>query len=274
MLGREIVRHADATWNAVGACHRTPREDLLQLDFGRPDEVIARIVEGAFTHIVHCAAIRDPDYCLAHPDETEATNVRGSITVATAAQALGATLCYISTDYVFDGTCPPYKEDDTPNPVNLYGRSKLAGERAAATVPNHMMVRIPALYTAALGDKANVLTGLVNRLERGETLQLDSETVRYYTRAEDVAAAVLLLLDIGHQGVIHVSADEATSKAAFARLAATHFGYPSDRVMDTEPPSTGDVRPHNSHLDTTLYRSLPTPSIRPSSKSIQELRAP
>ncbi|MDP6526479.1 MAG: SDR family oxidoreductase [Kiritimatiellia bacterium] len=268
MLGGEILRRTNASMNVVGACHRSPREGLLQLDFERPDHVKAAIQESGFTHIIHCAAIRDPDYCLKHPEETDMVNVRASRVIAEAAQAVKAVLCYISTDYVFDGNNPPYSESDAPCPINVYGKSKLAGEQASATVDNHLIVRIPALYRTDLGDSANVLTKFAGLFADGQTLHLDAETVRYYTRTEDVADAVLFLLEQKHRGVIHVSADEQTTKSAFARMAAVHLGYGPDRVVDAPSPSTGDARPHNSRIDTALYRSLSGPHMQSPSEAL------
>ena len=261
MLGGEILKKAGADMNVVGACHRSPCEGLLQLDFEQPDRVKAAIREGGFSHIIHCAAIRDPDYCLKHPEETDIVNVRASRIITEAAQAAGAVLCYISTDYVFDGNNPPYAESDTPCPINVYGKSKLAGEVATATVDHHLIVRIPALYRSNLGDSANVLTKFAGLFADGKTLDLDAETVRYYTRTEDVADAVLFLLEREQRGIIHVSADEQTTKSAFARMAAVHLGYGPERVVDAPPASTGDARPHNSRIDTSLYRSLNGPRM-------------
>jgi dTDP-4-dehydrorhamnose reductase len=268
MLGGAFMREADASWHVVGACHRAPCEGLLQLDFTKPDVVSRAVREGGFSHIVHCSAIRDPDYCLAHPEEMELANTGASRMVAEAAQATGAVLCYISSDYVFDGTQPPYRETDAPCPINVYGKSKLAGEDAARSVNEHVILRIPALYRTDLSDAGSVLTKFAGLLADGQTLTLDAETVRYYTLADDVAAAGLFLLDSGFRGVIHVSADESVTKSGFARLAAMALGYGPERVLDGPPPTSGDARPHNSRLDTTLYRSLGGPRMRPPSEAI------
>ena len=268
MLGGEIFARATSEWNAVGACHRTAHDGLLQLNFARPDELEQKITEQSFTHIIHCAAIRDPDVCLKHPEEAALVNVQGSRRIAQAAQTLGATLCYISTDYVFDGTRPPYKETDFPSPINVYGRSKYAGEQAAQTVDEHLVIRIPALYRSVLGDRANIITKFAEQLAAGKTLHLDSQTVRYYTRVEDVADAVLFLLESNVRGRVHVSSGEKTSKAAFGRQVATQLGYSPERVQDAPPPTSGDARPDNSQLDTTRYRSLGGPHLQSPSEAI------
>ena len=80
--------------------------------------------------IVHCAAERRPDVVENHPDTASQLNVDASGNLAKEAAAIGAFLIYISSDYVFDGTNPPYREEDIPNPLNLYGKTKLEGEKA------------------------------------------------------------------------------------------------------------------------------------------------
>src|SRR5262245_4985091 len=81
--------------------------------------------------IVHCAAYTAVDACESHPDDAFAVNAEATKHVADAAGAVGAYVVYLSTDYVFDGTKPdPYVETDPPNPLSVYGKSKLAGEEA------------------------------------------------------------------------------------------------------------------------------------------------
>src|SRR5581483_10553666 len=80
--------------------------------------------------IVHAAAERRPDVSERDPDGTAALNVEATRRIAQCAHALGAWMLYISTDYVFDGTSPPYRPQDPPHPLNHYGQTKLAGERA------------------------------------------------------------------------------------------------------------------------------------------------
>src|SRR5581483_5276147 len=86
--------------------------------------------------VIHAAAMADVDACEREPERAEAVNARGTAHVADACASLGARLIYVSTDYVFDGEAGPYREDDPPQPLSVYGRTKLAGERAAAALAN------------------------------------------------------------------------------------------------------------------------------------------
>ncbi|WP_282073111.1 SDR family oxidoreductase, partial [Janibacter hoylei] len=105
-------------------------ENLIRLDLSDSNAVKAYFQEIKPEIVIHCAAERWPDRCADDPDTAWKLNVGSTEFLAKYCSEIGAQLVYISTDYVFDGSAPPYTTDDTPNPVNFYGRSKLAGEEA------------------------------------------------------------------------------------------------------------------------------------------------
>eukprot|EP01108_Squamamoeba_japonica_P001634 TRINITY_DN170_c0_g1_i4.p1 TRINITY_DN170_c0_g1~~TRINITY_DN170_c0_g1_i4.p1 ORF type:complete len:243 (-),score=100.99 TRINITY_DN170_c0_g1_i4:17-745(-) len=142
LLGRAVVREFVAAGHTVVGLvfTRSPSvpDDVKQLvSYERCDLTDAAAVEslfaslGAIDVVVHCAAERQPDKCINEPDRVRALNVEASERLAKAASAANAWLLYVSTDYIFDGTAPPYKANATPNPLNAYGEAKLAGEVAA-----------------------------------------------------------------------------------------------------------------------------------------------
>lgn len=119
---------------AGGQAGRALREVLPGADYrGREEldvtdeEAVAAAVEEAGV-VVHAAALTNVDACEADPEAAAAVNDRGTHNVAVAARACGARVVFLSTDYVFAGDDPPYSEDDPPGPLNVYGRTKLAGE--------------------------------------------------------------------------------------------------------------------------------------------------
>jgi dTDP-4-dehydrorhamnose reductase len=272
LLGGCLLRRAArlAGWEPVGTA-RTARGNLVAMPLEEPETVRALITDGGFESVVHCAALRSPEACRAEPDRARAVNAAGSVAVADAARRAGARLLYVSTDYVFDGEDPPYDESAEPQPINLYGETKLAGERAARPVPGGLIVRIPALYRLDLADDRNWVAQLANDLGAGRPLPLDAETARYYTLAEDVAAALLWLLDRGESGIVHLSAEERSTKADFARAVARALGHDPARITDAPPAADGAPRPRDSHLDPARYRALGGPALRGHSEVLPEL---
>lgn len=245
------VRHV-----VVATCHASRADGLIPLDVTDRDAVLRIVADGAFTHVVNCAAFRSPEYCRAHPEDAYRTNALAVEFLAEAADSVGALLCQVSTDYVFPGTHPPYREEDAPLPVNLYGRTKLAGEYAARSASKHLVTRIPALYRTDVSDPRNVVAELARWLRAGVERTQDAVTVRYYTLADDVAMALRFALEVGATGILHLSAEQKTTKAEFARGVALALGCNPRLVRDEGAPKGSDRRPMDSHLDPGLYYRL------------------
>lgn len=275
LLGGCLYRQAPSgPWQVEGTAHTRSSRALIPLDLTQHDAVSALVRKGRYDRILHSAALRSPDYCLAHSDEAWAVNSEATAHLARAAAAAGVPLTYISTDYVFPGDKPPYTEVAPPRPINRYGETKLAGEQAVLDHDSNLAVRIPALYRIDLEDEGSFVTQIHRQLKAGETLTHDAETVRYYTCADDVAAAILFLCAREETGIIHLSAGERSTKAGFARAVATRLGIPSGRVQNGPPPTTGDRRPHDSHLAMTRYPGMGGPPLRGLSEVLADLHPP
>lgn len=256
LLGRCVLRALAGGHEVAATGHARLAPGLTPLDITDPGAV-ARVAKGGrFTHIVNCAADRSPEHCRDHAEEAYRLNALAVEHLGAAADRIGALLCQISTDYVFPGTHPPYREDDMPLPVNLYGRTKLAGEYAARRAARHLVLRVPALYRTDLGDDRNTASEFARWLRAGERRPQDAATIRYYTLADDVADAVRFALEKGCEGILHLSAEQRTTKAEFGRKIAAAIGCDPAQVTDAGPPAHEDRRPHDSHLDPGRYLAL------------------
>jgi dTDP-4-dehydrorhamnose reductase len=142
MLGQDLLRAAKAAGYDVAGLARA---DLDVTDRGAVRAAVADAKPGV---VINCAAWTDVDGAEQHPEAAERVNGEGAGNVAAAAAAVGASVLYVSTDYVFDGTKgEPYLEEDEPAPLSAYGRSKLAGEQATAgSNPRHFVVRSSWLF--------------------------------------------------------------------------------------------------------------------------------
>lgn len=259
--------------DAAGTYGSRPQEGLVPLQITDREAVRSLLLGGGYTHVVHAAAVRSPDECLAHPETAYRVNALAVEYLAETANDADALFCQIGTDFVFSGEHPPYRETDRPDPVNLYGRTKLAGEHAARRAARHLILRIPAQWRADLADSRNVAAQYAERLAAGETLVLDAHTVRYYTLSEDVARAVRFLFEAGETGLFHLSAEQKTTKAAFARKLAEALGFLPDRVQDGPIPATGDVRPFDSHLATDRYAAFGGPAFSDIDSALAKIAA-
>ena len=155
MLGTSLCRLASQKgYQLVGMSRGSrPRplfanEQHLKRDLCSQEEVLGTIRAEKPDAILHTAAVTDVDLCERDPALAEAVNAAGTLWVAQGAKETGAVLCYVSTDYVFDGTkATPYREGDATRPLNVYGKTKLKGERAVQDqVSAHYIVRTSWLF--------------------------------------------------------------------------------------------------------------------------------
>ncbi len=258
LLGREVMSRLAGTFQVEGwGFTRTAgltRIDLL--DQAAVEEAFRRFSPRA---VVHCAAERRPDVMEQNPEQSTRLNVGATKQLAGLCADSGAVLVFISTDYVFDGTSPPYGEEARPNPLNLYGRSKVEGEEVVRThAPQHCILRLPILYgpTDDLGESAvTVLAGQLLNGGDGE-LFFDDAAVRYPTHTRDAASALRLLIEREVRGTVHCSAEQAYTKYGMAVLMAGVLGVDTERIFPDPKPCGGVRRPPNAHLDNTRLRRL------------------
>jgi len=272
LLGSRILREFPSDWQLTGTCRTRSAPGLIECDLCLPRTAERLLAGDDYDWVIHCAANRNPDSCEADPRAAVAVNSLSVEWLAQAANRINARLLYASTDYIFSGQCPPYSEADSPSPINAYGHSKLAGERAAFSVAGAVVVRMPALYSTDLTAPGNCLTALAAALAEGRAVAADDVAARYYTLAEDVAAAMAFLIARSHIGVVHVSSSESSTKRQFLQAAADALGGDHDLIVPPEsaPPA---LRPHDSHLNTSLYESLGGPKPRGYSAALAALDA-
>ena len=239
-----------------------PREVLPltreQLDVADRDAVLQAITTVRPTIVVHAAAWTAVDACEGDPDRAFRVNALGSRHVAEAARASGAHLVYVSTDYVFDGTSPaPYREWDRPNPLSIYGRSKLGGEQEVQALAGDATVVRTSWLSGAHGP--NVVKTVL-RLAADPTCELrfvdDQHGCPTFT--EDLAPLIAHLAIARLPGRYHATNQGATTWYRFARDILAVAGHDPARVT---PIATSDLRPlrpahrpPNSVLDNAALR--------------------
>jgi len=225
-----------------------------QLDVADRDAVLAAVSTFQPEVIIHTAAWTAVDACESDPDRAYAVNSLGARHVAEAARIVGAHVCYLSTDYVFDGTSDrPYVEWDHPNPLSVYGRSKLGGELELD--PGHTVVRTAWVCGRTGANMAKTVLRLAG--EHGRLRFVDDQRGSP-TAAGHLAQTVVDLSLARQRGIFHVTNQGETTWFGFARLVLEAAGLDPARV---EPISTAELvpprpapRPANSVLDNAALR--------------------
>ncbi len=258
LLGRCFTRELKAYGHEVTiGGNNDLSNDAIKIDITDYANVCSVLDDGDFSHVINCAADRDPESCLHNPLRAYAINAVGVENLARACTAYDICLCHISTDYVFDDNNPPYREAAPTHPLNTYGRSKLAGELAAQTVAKHLVLRIPALYRTDITDPKNLVNKLYAELTAGNEIILDNVCSRFYTLADEIAHAGVLLLQTNRTGIVHLGAEERTTKAEFARIFARSKGFSESLIVNLDTiPATTEQRPEDSQLNTELFKSI------------------
>lgn len=154
--------------------------------------------------IAHFAAFTHVDACEREPDRAFVVNGLGPRNASLAAADVGAAVLALSTDYVFDGATPaPRREHDIPGPLNVYGRSKLAGERGAREVnARHVIVRTSWLYGP--GGR-NFVDTILAAARAGQALRVVDDQRGSPTYTADLAGALAGLIERGEFGTYHVT---------------------------------------------------------------------
>jgi dTDP-4-dehydrorhamnose reductase len=166
--------------------------------------------------VLHCAAMTDVDGAAADPALAYRINGLGTQNVALAAGKAGAAMVYISTNEVFDGLRrAPYDEFDAPNPINAYGRSKLAGEWFVTHLLRRFYVARTAWLTSAGGH--NFVHRILQLADERLSLRVVTDEVANPTFVEDLADALLKLLATEHYGIYHLTNAGYCSRHEFAR---------------------------------------------------------
>uniref|UniRef100_A0A8D0B9V8 Methionine adenosyltransferase 2 subunit beta n=1 Tax=Salvator merianae TaxID=96440 RepID=A0A8D0B9V8_SALMN len=265
LLGRAVYNEFKANnWNAVGCGYSRARPKFEQVNLLDAAAVHNLIHEFQPHVIIHCAAERRPDIVDSQPDFSSQLNVAASGNIAKEAAQVGAFMVYISTDYVFDGTNPPYKENDLPNPLNLYGKTKLDGEKAVlANNEGAAVLRIPILYGEVERLEESAVTILFDKVQfSNKSANMDHWQQRFPTYVKDVASicrqlAEKRMLDSSIKGTFHWSGNEQMTKFEMACAMADAFNLPSSHLRPiTDGPVVGALRPRNAQLDCSRLQTL------------------
>ena len=252
---------------------RVMAEDRDELDLADPDSIRRTVRRTAPDLIVNAAAYTAVDQAESEPELAQAINGIAPGILAEEAKRAGAALIHYSTDYVFDGSkAEPYIEDDEPRPISVYGRTKLAGERAiqAVDVP-HLILRTSWVYGAR---GKNFLLTILRLAREREELAIVDDQVGAPTWSRALAAATGSILEhlgygqpafrdacAGKCGIYNLTAAGQTSwhgfaaailaNAASARPGQSAFALervPALKPIKTEQYPTPAQRPRNSVL--------------------------
>lgn len=198
--------------------------EVVQADLTLPGEAQRVMMEASPDWVVNSAALTDLDACERSPELADRVNRGAAEAVAVAAAARDARLVHISTDAVFDGRRGDYTEQDTPQPVNVYARSKYAAERVVADAcPSAAIVRTNIYGWNAL-SKRSLGEWFLENLEAGRPCNGFTDVMTTPILVNDLSEMLLALIASMLSGIYHVAGGECLSKYDFGLKLAATFG--------------------------------------------------
>jgi dTDP-4-dehydrorhamnose reductase len=262
LIGRTGQLGGDLLRNRGEHAIEAPTRD--ELDVTSREAIDAAIRPGRYDWVVHTAAFHDVPRCEVEPEAAFRVNCVAVRDVAAACARADVRLLTFSTDYVFGGDKgAPYREDDAPGPVQIYGITRLAGEQAArAAAPRHaLIVRTCGLYgrSGAKQKGGNFVERRVEEGSRGESIEMSCEQTVSPTSTDDLSRAVLHLLEhpAAAPGVYHLVNEGACTWHDFTRAIWKRMGFTGTlRPVDRGGRSGAMRRPLFSALANTRAAAL------------------
>ncbi len=219
--------------------------------------------------VINTAAYHKVDECESCPDKTFAVNGLGPRNLAQACKAIDGMLIHFSTNFVFEGNATrPYKEEDLPGPISIYGVAKLSGELLVRSIlPRHLVVRTTGLYGIAgsgeTGKGFNFIELMIKLGKQRGAVTVVDDQVMTPTSTADLAEVISCLIDKETTGTYHITNSGTCSYFEFARTIFEKVGVPAQ----VSPTSTGEYgapaqRPLFSVLDNSRVHALGVPPLR------------
>jgi dTDP-4-dehydrorhamnose reductase len=260
---------------------RLPGE-VVPLDRAQADLTDAQQVRRALAELrpdvaVNCAAYNLVDRAESEAEAACAVNAWAVRSLAAVCHELGCLLVHFSTDHVFglaEGRATPYREEDAPGPVNVYGLSKLAGEYLVrASTPWHLIIRTCGLYgrQGAGGKGGNFVATMLRLAEQGRPLRVVADQVCTPSSTVDVAAATSALIRAGCQGIYHVTNGGCCTWHEFAQAIFAELGRAVEvTAITSQEFGAAARRPSYSVLSTARAAAAGAGPLRPWREALAE----
>lgn len=234
-----------------------------EFDITNNEDVESFFNEHKFDYCINCAAYTNVEEAESNPQAAFKVNADAVKNLAAACKAKDVILIHISTDYVFDGEKQsPYTEEDIPNPINEYGKSKLAGERYIQKIkPKYFIIRTSWLYSR-FGN--NFLKSIIGKIQNQERLTITTSQKGTPTSCDDLSEFIVKLIKSKNSnfGIYHFSAQGETTWYDYALQICKHFSsYDCNKIKPVDKFKTKARRPNYSVLDCKKVMPIITEQI-------------
>jgi dTDP-4-dehydrorhamnose reductase len=233
---------------------------LQPVDLTDTDQVVRCFAEAKPNLVLHAAAVASIAACYQSPERADKINHQGTALLAELAARSGARLLNVSTDLVFDGKKGEYTEGDEASPLSIYGRSKLAGEKAALAIASNLVVRMSLLVGPSLKpERPNFFDQQTQSLLAGKPIGCFVDEWRTPLTHRWAAKMLLMLLrDWDGTGLVHLGGPERLSRFEIGQRLAHRLGASTEKVdpIAQAAVATAEPRPRDVSLNSGLWRRM------------------
>lgn len=233
-LGWNLCQLAPKQWDVYGTYFsksvEIPGVNLVKIDL-TDFEQLKRLFEDINPDgMIHTAAQSSPNFCQTYPQESHSINVTASCNIAELCAESSIPCVFTSTDLVFNGINPPYREIDSVCPINLYGEQKVLAEQGMlARYPKTAVCRMPLMFGIAPPGATSFIGPFIKMLREGKELSLFTDEYRTPASGKTAASGLLLALE-KVAGIIHLGGKERVSRYEFGCLMAEALELPLEKL--------------------------------------------
>ena len=192
--------------------NKLPAYRYVEMDFADPFRVHDVFSELQPQVVIHAGAMTRVDACEENQWNAYVANVEGTVTLLLNAEQCRSFFLFVSTDFIFDGEKGMYTEDDLPNPVNFYGKTKVEAEDAVKEYEfDWAIARTVLVYGAPHNKSSNILTTVMEKLQKGEEYKLVTDQSRTPTYVADLAKGIAAIIEKKARGIFHLSGKDVLS---------------------------------------------------------------
>lgn len=203
--------------------------------------------------VIHTAAMTNVDTCESDLLGCELLNVTAVEHIVQACEKHNSFLCHLSTDFIFDGEAGPYDEEAIPNPISIYGESKLQAEKIIQASTIRWAIARTVLVFGIVPDmsRTNIILWVKKSLEEGKQINVVTDQFRTPTLAEDLAIGCWLIAQKEAQGIFNISGEELLTPYEMAIKTAEFYQLPKELIKQADsstfsqpakrPPRTGFI---------------------------------
>lgn len=262
-LGRYLIKDSPQSTQILAQYFTHPihstGEEFQSLELDLTQSSFDKLAEFKPDVIIHTAAQSSIDSCESNPEQVWSINFEATKRLIDFAKEMNSRFIYTSTDIVFDGKKGNYSEKDIPNPVNVYGQTKLESEKyILENLKNSVVARLALFYGKVLNGTPSFTEVMLENLRAGKKVNAFTDQYRSPLLVSQLAQAIWELVNSDFCGLIHIGGSERISRYDMAKILCGQFNLPLELVnpVPSHQANLATPRPLDCSLDISLASSL------------------